>query len=404
MREQSWIEPDASLERDVKAFKDRYHREVNAETGELRPLRVLLLFGGNSPEHLISCRSAEYIHRGLKAAGHDVHMLGITRESEFLLYRSDEPQFTDGSWEVQAKEARESLDFAHFSPRAFFTHACDGQTPDVIFPAVHGVNNEDGILQGLLELSGIPYVGSGVLGSAIGMDKVMTKRLVQDTGIPQLPWIAIRRAAFANDPEMIIKQISQQVDFPCFVKPSNGGSSLGTAKADDEDSLRDALENAARFDSVIVVEKFINARELEVAVLGNEEPLVSDVGEIVKDEDVVYYDYKTKYFSSSSSLAIPAPVEGRLRQRIRDMARKVWDQVGAAGLSRVDFFFDTEAEEVYFNEINTLPGFTSISLYPQAFHRLEIDLPQLVNYLLALALERQDTVQRSHAAEDDRFA
>ena len=401
MREQSWIEPEASLERDVTAFKDRYHREVNADTGELRPLRVLLIFGGNSPEHLISCRSAENVYRGLKAAGHEVHMMGINRDGEFLPYKSDEPNLSDGSWE---RQDRGRMEFHDFSPRAFFTQVCDGLVPDVIFPAVHGVHNEDGVLQGFLELSGIPYVGSGVLGSAVGMDKVMTKRLVQDTGIPQLPWLAIKRAAFAKDPEMMLKQIRQQVDFPCFVKPNNGGSSLGTARADDEDSLRDALENASRFDSIILVEKFIKARELEVAVLGNEEPLVSDVGEIVKDEDVVYYDYKTKYFSASSSLAIPAPVEGRLRQRIRDMARMVWDQVGAAGLSRVDFFFDTEAEEVYFNEINTLPGFTSISLYPQAFHRLGIELPQLVNYLLALALERQSTLHRSHAAEDDRFA
>lgn len=404
MREQSWIEPEASLERDVAAFKDRYHREVNADTGELRPLRVLLVFGGNSPEHLISCRSAENIYHGLTGAGHEVHMLGITGEGDFLPYRSDDPQFHDGVWETEARQERGKMEFDHFSPRAFFSLVCDGLTPDVIFPAVHGVHSEDGILQGFLELSGIPYVGSGVLGSAIGMDKVMTKRLVQDTGIPQLPWIAIPRASFAKDPDMMIKQIRQQVDFPCFVKPNNGGSSLGTARADDEDELVEALENAARFDSTIVVEKFINARELEVAVLGNEEPLVSDVGEIVKDDDVVYYDYKTKYFSASSSLAIPAPVEGRLRQRIRDMARMVWDQVGAAGLSRVDFFFDTDAEEVYFNEINTLPGFTSISLYPQAFKRLGIELPELVNYLLALALERHSNLQRSHAAEDDRFA
>jgi len=404
MREQSWIEPEASLERDVKAFMDRYHREVNADTGELRPLRVLLVFGGNSPEHLISCRSAENIYTGLVDGGHEVHLLGITREGEFLPYKSDAPQLSDGSWENVAREERGRMEFVDFSPRAFFTFVCDGLVPDVILPAVHGVHSEDGVLQGFLELSGIPYVGSGVLGSSIGMDKVMTKRLVQETGIPQLPWIAIKRAAFAKDPETMIKQIRQQVDFPCFVKPNNGGSSLGTARADDEDSLREALENAARFDSTLLVEKFVNARELEVAVLGNEEPLISDVGEIVKDEDVVYYDYKTKYFSASSSLAIPAPVEGRLRQRIRDMARMVWDQVGAAGLSRVDFFFDTDAEEVYFNEINTLPGFTSISLYPQAFKRLGIELPELVNYLLALALERHSNLQRSHAAEDDRFA
>ena len=202
------------------------------------------------------------------------------------------------------------------------------------------------------------------MASAIGMDKAMCKRLVETTGIPQLPWLEIHREQIEKDPDLIVRQIEQQLEYPCFVKPNNGGSSLGTGRADDATSLLKALRNAARFDNVVLVETFVQARELEVAVLGNDEPLISDAGEIIKNEGVEYYDYKTKYFSEDSSLAIPAPVEGHLRQRLRDAAKRVWTQIGAAGLARVDFFFDPKHEAIYFNEINTLPGFTAISYIP----------------------------------------
>jgi D-alanine-D-alanine ligase len=259
---------------------------------------------------------------------------------------------------------------------------------DVVFPVLHGPMGEDGTVQGMLELSGTPYVGSGVLGSAVAMDKAMAKTILAQAGIPQGPWMLVQRRDWERDPDAIANQVAAELGFPCFTKPANMGSSVGIAKAHDLSELADCIDFAARYDRRILIEQGLDARELEVSVLGNDEPIVSVAGEIVPSSE--FYDYEAKYVDDGSELIIPAPIDADIQAELQKTAIEAFRALDLAGLARVDFFLERGTNKVYLNEVNTIPGFTSISMYPMLWEASGMPLPELVDRLVALAIERRD--------------
>lgn len=352
--------------------------------------RVLVLFGGVSTEHLVSCRSAYNIIQGLREAHFEITRIGITKQGEWLRFLAKDEHITEANWEEIAREhlKKERIEYAPASsPREFILNVA-GSEPDVIFPAVHGINSEDGTLQGLLALSGIPYVGSAVLGSAVCMDKAISKLLLQSLGIRQCRFTISNRCDILDRPDFELERIEAEIDYPMFLKPSNGGSSVGTVKAENREALASALRFVSEFDRTVIIEEYLNARELECAVLGNNNPVASRVGEIVVSDMVSYYDYETKYFSDTDSEArIPADIPEALEEEIRALSVQAFLALGVKGLARVDFFWDRKSEQLYLNEVNNLPGFTSISLYPKAFENGGMPLNELVKQLCILAVE-----------------
>jgi D-alanine-D-alanine ligase len=260
---------------------------------------------------------------------------------------------------------------------------------DVWFPILHGPNGEDGTIQGLLSLMKVPFVGSGVLGSALGMDKIAMKMAFAHAGLPQVKYVAVNRSQIYSSPCVFPKlcdEIEATIDYPCFVKPANLGSSVGITKVRSRGELEAALDNAASYDRRVIVEAGVTAREIECAVLGNDNPKASVTGEISFNSD--FYDYQTKYTEGLAQLQIPASIPSAIAEQIQEMSLKAFAAVDAAGLARVDFFYVEATGEVLINEINTLPGFTSTSVYPQLWERTGVSFPQLVNQLIELALER----------------
>lgn len=367
---------------------------------------VMVLFGGQSTEHEISQRSAANIVKGLREAGMTPHIVGITREGLWLPFVLEDELIKASDWEAQARAALAEKStwpplnpLEGFSVRAYL-EALANSPIDVIFPAVHGINCEDGILQGLLELSGIPYVGSGVMSSAISMDKIMSKKIVSLAGVPQARYVESTRERILNNIESELDYIEAELGFPCFVKPANGGSSVGTAKASDSDELKAALESAAKFDWRVLVEEFIPARELEVAVLGNLTPFAASVGEVAVQAEGEYYDYENKYLNDEAAdVRVPADLEDEDAYKLRDLAIQVYKALACRGLARVDFFKHKVNGKFYFNEINNLPGFTAISLYPQAFANEGIALPELLLRLCHLAEDEHKLKERSTAVK-----
>jgi len=270
----------------------------------------------------------------------------------------------------------------------------------VIFPAVHGINCEDGVLQGLLELSGFPYVGSGVLASAVLMDKLYAKRLFAKARIPQCRYTSATRQQIQKNAQAVAAKVAGEIGFPCFLKPSNGGSSVGTMRIDDLGSLGKALLEVAEYDRNVLIEEYVRAREIEVAVMGNDKPVASAAGEIATDESVPFYDYQTKYFSSSgANVYLPAQLDPKMMIRVRKLAVKAYKMAGASGLSRVDFFLDRENGSLYLNEINTLPGFTTISLFPKAWEASGVPLDKLMKKLVGYALTEFENKKRVECIE-----
>lgn len=350
---------------------------------------VLVLFGGVSTEHLVSCRSAYNIIRGLRQAKLHVMIIGITKNGEWLPYHGPDEALTIGRWEDLARaEARQAPSRPWpDSPRAYILAMTD-TLPDCIFPAVHGINCEDGVLQGLLEMSGIPYVGSGVLASAMGMDKLQAKILFRHARLPQCRYLAVERQAIERDAAAAARKVAAKIGFPCFLKPSNGGSSVGTCRATDEQSLAAALIEVAAYDRKVIVEEFVKAREIEVAVLGNDRPKAAMIGEVVTQDQIEYYDYEAKYFKAdAAAVVIPADIPADLAARVRRYAIKAYKALGCSGLSRVDFFLDRDSGQLMINEVNTLPGFTAISVYPQAFTASGMPVHSLVKKLCLLAMQ-----------------
>jgi D-alanine-D-alanine ligase len=269
-------------------------------------------------------------------------------------------------------------------------HQANGAPPigslDVLFPVLHGTYGEDGTVQGLFELAAVPYVGAGVLGSALGMDKVVQKTLWRGLGLPVVDFLSVSRRELDASRRSVVERIEATLGYPCFTKPANLGSSVGVSKAQNRSELDRGLELAARYDAKLLVEVAIDARELEVGVLGNDDPMASVVGEILPGAE--FYDYRAKYIDSGAQALIPAELPAGLSDTIRQLAVRAFTAVNASGLARVDFFLERGTERLYLNEINTMPGFTEISMYPKLWEASGVSFPELVTRLAELGLER----------------
>ncbi|OBQ29196.1 MAG: D-alanine--D-alanine ligase [Aphanizomenon flos-aquae MDT14a] len=349
-------------------------------------LKVGLLFGGRSGEHEVSISSA-------RAIAHALSLQENADKYEILpFYIQKDGVWQAGQFAQQVLTSGVPQEVPSITPNLWQFPPETAQV-EVWFPVLHGPNGEDGTIQGLLTLTQIPFVGSGVLGSATGMDKIAMKMAFAQAGLPQVKYIAVTRSqvwsnacVFPN----LCDQIEATLGYPCFVKPANLGSSVGIAKVRSRQELETALDNAATYDRRIIVEAGVIAREVECAVLGNDNPKASVIGEITFDSD--FYDYETKYTPGKADLFIPAKLPDMVAQQIQDMALQAFAAVDAAGLSRVDFFYVEATGEIFINEINTLPGFTSTSMYPQLWANTGIPFAQLVDQLIQLAIERYSPI------------
>jgi D-alanine-D-alanine ligase len=376
-----------------------------------KKLRVGILFGGRSGEHEVSLLSAASVLGAIDRDKFDVTPIGITREGRWLA-AADANQLLNGDESAVAlrlragdPEATPGAKLLHEGiptllapePRSSTTlnqnRGPGGQPLDVVFPVLHGTFGEDGTIQGLFELAGIAYVGSGVLGSAAGMDKDVMKRLFVEAGLPIVKHVTLLRADWEKNPRKATATVERALRYPVFVKPANLGSSVGISKAHDRKELGPALALAAKYDRKLVVEQGVGskksrAREFEVAVLGNDDPKASVVGEIVPGKE--FYDYEAKYLSEGSVPVIPAKLSKPETRRIREMAVAAFRACDLAGLARVDFLMEPEGKQrVFVNEVNTMPGFTKISMYPKLWEASGLSYTELISRLIELALERQ---------------
>ncbi|QYX32578.1 D-alanine--D-alanine ligase family protein [Sphaerospermopsis torques-reginae] len=345
-------------------------------------LRVGLLFGGRSGEHEVSIVSARAIANALSAEAN-------SQKYEIVpFYIQKNGVWQGGETAQQVLKSGVATENPAITPNLWQFPAETAEI-DLWFPILHGPNGEDGTIQGLLTLIQVPFVGSGVLGSATGMDKIAMKTAFAQAGLPQVKYKAITRAQIWSNPCIFPKlcdEIEATLGYPCFVKPANLGSSVGIAKVRSRQELETALDNAATYDRRIIVEAGVVAREVECAVLGNDNPKASVIGEITFDSD--FYDYETKYTEGKADLLIPAPLPETVVQQIQEMALQAFAAVDGAGLARVDFFYVEATGEILINEINTLPGFTSTSMYPQLWANTGISFTELVDQLIQLAIER----------------
>ena len=353
----------------------------------MKKLSVCVLFGGMSPEYAVSLRSAESVLNNIDHKKYNVFPVGITRDGDWILFGGkDYSMLPSGAWETYPKNRRAAISPVRGQGLLSFEGDCVvRERIDVVFPVLHGENGEDGAMQGLLKLAGIPYVGPHVAASAVAMDKTLTKLVVDHAGVPQAAWHLVRRSELSNHLDDILDTLEKRFSYPMFVKPAGTGSSVGVSKATDRTALDKALTAAAKYDEKILVEEFIHGREIEVAVMGNDNPVASICGEI--DSGADFYDYDAKYITDTSRAYIPARIPEDVQETIREYAVKVYSAIGCQGLSRVDFFATYADNRVVFNEINTLPGFTSISMYPKLFAASGIQYSQLIDLLLQLAQE-----------------
>lgn len=358
---------------------------MNGRTMPSSPVRIGVVFGGASGEHAVSIRSAITIINALQEGKNQDHFevvpVYIDRAGRWW-----PEQIANGVLEQKQPPADDSLP-QPLPPAGFRSLPLDNDRVDVWFPVLHGPNGEDGTVQGLFTLMGKPYVGSGVLGSAVGMDKLAMKAAFAAAGLPQVPYVGLN-AADLNHPERhnkLIARIEAELGYPCFVKPANMGSSVGISKARDRDQLLAGLQEATRHDSRLVVERGVAARELECAVLGRQQLKASVVGEISFDAD--WYDYDTKYTDGCSQTLIPAPLPDQVSAQVQEIALQACTAVHAYGLARVDVFYDEQSGDIWLNEINTLPGFTSQSMYPMLWEASGVALSDLVAQLVYTARE-----------------
>jgi len=362
-------------------------------------LKIGLIFGGRSGEHQISLLSAQGVMGAIDREKYEIVPIGITKEGRWLAAGDPMKALTSG----EAAESNPAVLLAEPSQRGLMRledreqeralKAIEVSQIDVAFPILHGPYGEDGTVQGLLELAGIPYVGAGVLASAVGMDKVIFKDVARAHGLPVPAYLAVKRKEWEQEPEQAVARAEAEIGYPCFVKPANLGSSVGITKVHDRAELYLALAEAARYDRRLLVEAAIDAREIEVSVLGNDEPIASVPGEIVPSRE--FYDYAAKYLDAESELLIPAPIPPETAERVRELAVKAYLAIDCAGMARADFLLDRQTGEVYLNEVNTLPGFTPISMYPKLWEATGISYPELIDRLVQLALERHADKGRS---------
>ena len=385
--------------------------------------RIGILFGGRSGEHEVSLLSAASVLEAIDKEKYDVVPIGITKDGRWLTamhaekmlrgkqrsekhLRAGDPAATTSAAVLAAGNAIIVPPVP--SADAMVPFQTDAKHPesinvDVIFPVLHGTFGEDGTIQGLLELADIPYVGAGVLGSAAGMDKDVMKRLFAAAGLPLVKHVTILRAQWERDRKGAQRQIEKTLKYPVFVKPANLGSSVGISKAHNRKELAPAIDEAARYDRKIVVEQGVGgnkgkARELECSVLGNDEPIASVPGEIVPAKE--FYDYSAKYLDEGSELIIPAKLTKSVSKKVQELAVRAFQAVDCCGLARVDFLMDPKSGKIFVNEINTMPGFTAISMYPKLWNASGLDYPELIDQLIELAMLRHAEKRRNQYFRD----
>ena len=348
-------------------------------------VRVMVVFGGRSEEHDVSLASARAITEALQRGGHhEVVPVGITRSGRWVSSGDPMRELDPGH-----KELPDGSTLEISGPPA----TADDKLPanlgqvDVVFPVLHGPYGEDGTIQGMLELAGVPYVGSGVLGSAVGMDKITMKKIFAHHDLPQVEWFGLSRKEWKKDRTGKTREIEAALGYPCFVKPANMGSSVGIGRAANAEELGAALDAASALDRRVIVERGVDAREVEVAVLGNEDPEVSVAGEILLQNDG-FYDYEAKYVEGGMELGVPAKVPDGTAEEIERVARSAYEAVDAAGMARIDFFVERGTGRLLLNEINTIPGFTPTSVYAGLWAASGLPYEELLDRLISLALER----------------
>ena len=347
--------------------------------------KVCVIFGGKSPEHDVSLKSATSVINNLDRKKYEIIKIGITKSGEWYLYTGADEKIESGEWQLDKNEIKKAVISPDSADKAILV--LDGGVtklyPDIVFPVLHGRNGEDGTVQGLLELSEIKYVGMNILGSAVGMDKSFSKIVFKEAGIPQADWVLVRTE---NPFDGYVEEIEERIGYPCFVKPCNTGSSVGVGKAHDRNELMSALSEAAKFDRKILVEEFIAGHEVECAVLGDTEPKAAEVGEILPT--VEFYDFDAKYNDDSTELKIPADIPEETKERIRELSIRAFRAIDGQGLSRVDFFVRYDNGGVVLNEINTMPGFTNISMYPKLWIAKGLAYSEILDRLIELGEKR----------------
>ncbi len=343
--------------------------------------KLLIICGGQSTEHIISRMSCTSVLKNIHKDHYDMTLVGIDLDGNWYILNQNQEDLTQDSWLDQSTP----VDDVYGLLKEY----------DVVYPILHGMYGEDGTIQGLFELAQVPYVGCRVLGSSVSMDKIYTKKILETVGIPQVKSLYVKKRYDGklvvvdekfNESDDILNIVKEKLGFPCFIKASNSGSSVGCYRVDQEEMLMDKLTEAAKYDRKIVVEECIDCIELETAVLGNDDPIVSRVGQIMPHGE--FYTFESKYEDEESKTCIPALVSQDIQDQIREYALKVFKAVDGHGLSRVDFFLDKKTNKIYLNEINTMPGFTKISMYPQLMEDFGISYSELIDRLIDLAMER----------------
>lgn len=355
-------------------------------------LRVAVLFGGRSAEHEVSIASAASVIHALDPAKYVAVPVGISKDGRWLISGGAQKMLAD-----TIREGRRAVLPAEPGAALLALNAGDS-TPlaavDVVFPVLHGTYGEDGTVQGLLELANLPYVGCGVLASSVGMDKEVQRRLFDHAGLPVVKYLSVSRAHWETAGETVLAAVRRRFHFPVFVKPATLGSSVGMTKAHDEGELVDALHLAAEFAQKILIERAVDAREIEVSVLGNEDPRCSVPGEIVPHRE--FYDYTAKYSEPGTELVVPAPLTRRQTTKVQEYAARAFQAIEGRGMARADFFLERQTGRLYVNEINTIPGFTSISMYPRLWEATGVSYRELIDRLIELAIEQHREKERTH--------
>jgi D-alanine-D-alanine ligase len=339
--------------------------------------KIAVLFGGQSTEHEVSTASATSVLKNINRAKYDVYPIGITKNGVWFKYTGNLDNIESGEWEKD-----ESCKIPQGQNILF------DKDVDIVFPVLHGLFGEDGTIQGMCKIFNIPCVGPGVMSSAICMDKIYTKYLLQKFNIKQADYVVINGYEYEADKDVILEKVEKRLGYDVFIKPSNGGSSVGITKAHNKEELTLGIKEALKHDRKVLIEKAINAREIEVSVLGNDYPEASIPGEVVPAKE--FYDYEAKYKSEASKLLIPAALCTSKLEAIREQAIKIYKILDCAGMARVDFLVDKQTEEVYLNEVNTIPGFTKISMYPKMWDATGKNFETLIDELIMLAIERNN--------------
>ncbi|MBU3157394.1 D-alanine--D-alanine ligase family protein [Clostridium estertheticum] len=339
--------------------------------------KVAILFGGQSTEHEVSRASATSVLKNIDQTKYDIYPIGITKDGLWFQYTGKVENIENGEWETDEYFKMPEGQKVLFNKEV-----------DVVFPVLHGSFGEDGTIQGMCKLYNIPCVGPGVMSSAICMDKIYTKYLLEKFNVKQADYVVINASEYVKDKDNLIARIEKELGYPVFIKPANGGSSVGITKAHDQKELIVGVIDALKYDRKILVEQAINAREIEVGVMGNDDPKAAIPGEVIPAKE--FYDYEAKYKNEESKLLIPAALNEAKLQSVKDEAIKIYKILDCAGMARVDFLVDKETEDIYLNEVNTIPGFTKISMYPKMWQATGKTYVELIDELIELAIERNN--------------